>query len=113
MRLEIGKEARVASPARPGLREKLPLPASAVDSDFFGLFKGAIKPATPGDVPLMLRGAHCCFLSGIKNAPGWVLRVSCPRVASRLRSVHVSRAVVRRRVGSRRRTLLATIASRF
>src|SRR5699024_9522957 len=41
----------------------------------------------------------CCveriaaFLSGIKNAPGWVPCVSCPRAPSRLRSVHVSRAV--------------------
>src|SRR5699024_1285359 len=61
VRLEIEPPSRIASPARTGLGEKLPLAARAVDGDFFGLFEAAGKVAVPGDVGLVLERAHCCF----------------------------------------------------
>src|SRR5699024_11042860 len=38
--------------------------------------------------------ASCALLLGIKNAPGWVLRVSCPRALSRGTLTFTSRGLL-------------------
>src|SRR5699024_4163495 len=98
MGLKIGPPCRIASPARPGLGEKLPLTTCAVNGEFFGLFEASGEVAVPGNDGVMLCGAHGWLLfRGVRKPPRHGTARGCLfRTPARLRGyahVHVAGAV--------------------
>src|SRR5699024_12705827 len=96
MGLKIGPPCRIASPARPGLGEKLPLATGAVNGEFFGLFEASGEVAVPGNDGVMLCGAHGVPFGHEKSRPcrGRLCVFECPRALSRGTLTFTSRGLL-------------------